>query len=80
MNGFNTEYFRTRYDTDEISKVLCNLAMENPDADIIAECDEAIFHLKAIAQNPYNKEYFRTLFRVLEILTNKHEDIVFKEE
>ena len=80
MSKISDVEYLSRYSANEISKVLCELAMENPDAGIIAECDEAIYYLKTIAENPYNKEHFRTLFRVLEILTHKHEDIIFKEE
>lgn len=78
MSEFNTEIFY-RYGTDEMSKVLCNLAMENPDADIIAECDEAIYEVLQLGKHG-NRHYLMTLFRVLEILTHKHEDIIFKEE
>ena len=78
MSEFNTEYL-TEYSTDEMSKVLCNLAMDNPNDEIIAECDEAIFEMSLLGKNG-NRHYMMTLFRVLEILTHTHEDIIFKEE
>jgi len=40
-------------------------------ADITAEKEdvvEALYHLKAVCENPYNKDYFRTFYNILDEL------------
>ena len=63
----------TIYYPDEIAETLCKLAFDFPDEKTIKECTEALHDLRAIAENPYNKDYFRTLYKVLETLVNVNE-------
>lgn len=55
-----------RYYPDEIAEKLCYLANEGKDGKIYDECTEALYQLLATAQNPYNADYYRTLYKVLE--------------
>ncbi len=58
----------------EIAETICNLAYDTPSQEKIDACTEAIYDLMAIAQNEYNKDYFRTMYEVLEALTSAHGD------
>ena len=54
--NFNVEY---------VSDTLCKMArLENN----INDVEKALEHIKAIAQNEYNPEYFRTLVEVLSTI------------
>lgn len=63
----------TIYYSDEIAETLCKLAFDFPDEKTVKECAEALHDLRAIAENPYNKDYFRILYKVLETLVNVSE-------
>ena len=54
------------FDTEYIADFLCKLAMREKDT---KEIEEALYHLKAIAQNEYNEENFRTLLKVLKSIS-----------
>lgn len=50
------------FDVENVSETLCKMAMlENN----IEDMQKALEYLKAIAQNEYNQDYFRTLLKVL---------------
>lgn len=79
MSEFNVEIY-----PDEIAEALCDLAARGKEADeqllvgkpgliVLNECEKAISHLKATAENPYNFEYFRTLYKVLEEIVKTNE-------
>lgn len=53
---------------EEIAKKICELAFDDPEEKTIEECTEALCQLKAIAENPYNSDYYRVFYRVLEAL------------
>lgn len=65
----NAENFNVIYYPDEIAEILCNLAFDNPNQEIINDCEEALFQLKMTADNPYNSDYYRTLYQVFEKIT-----------
>ena len=57
------------YATDEISEQLCRLAEGyngDPDEQTVKETECALYHIRAMAENPYNNEYWRTLWKVLQ--------------
>lgn len=55
---FNTEY---------VARYLCKMAnMESA----TNEMEKALYDLKAMAQNKYNSDYWRTLVKVLDEITN----------
>ena len=56
---------------NEIAEKLCNLAMENPDEKTVAECSDALYNLKAIAENSYNSDCYKVLYQVLEKIMNR---------
>ncbi len=62
-----------QYYPQEIAETLCKLADGEADGKPVEECTEALYQLKAIAENPYNSDYYRTLYKVLERLTERHE-------
>lgn len=79
MSEFNVEIY-----PDEIAEALIALAARGKEADeqflvgkpwliVLNECEKAISHLKATAENPYNLEYFRTLYKVLEEIVKTNE-------
>ena len=39
---------------------------EDEEEQIKADIENAIYHLKAIAQNEYNADYFRTFYNILQ--------------
>ncbi len=60
---------------DEIAKILYNLSEDMDAQDYeeekekeIAELEEALYQLRAMAQNEYNKDYWRTLWNALQNL------------
>lgn len=55
------------FDTQEQAEFLCKLAMREKDT---KEIEKALYHIKAIAQNKYNDEYFRTFLKVLKSISN----------
>lgn len=57
---------------DEIAVVLCELATNEYDAQTEKDVEQAVYHLMAAAQNEKNADYFRTLYRVLECITQKN--------
>lgn len=65
----NVNIWGDNYSTEEVAKTLCKLAQE-PDEAISKDCDEAIFYLKCIADNEYNNDCFRTMWKVLMKITS----------
>ena len=64
----NIEYY-----PEELAVTLCKIAYDKPDKDLITACTEALYELKAMAENPYNSDYFRTFYRLLERIVNVSE-------
>jgi hypothetical protein len=60
------------FDTQYIAIRLCELADPNKkflSLSNIKEIEKALYHLKTIAENEYNQEYFRTLLKVLKSIS-----------
>lgn len=60
------------YYPDDIANALFDLAGIEPTADLFEKLENAIYHFKCIAENPYNNDYFRTFYKILEKMTDKH--------
>lgn len=58
------------YCPDEIANTLCKIAFDHPDKDVAKQCEDALYQLKAITENPYNSDFYRTLYKVLEAVTH----------
>ena len=61
------------YDSGDISEKLIELSnlrpnAEDPDA-LYKDVEEALYQINAIAQNPYNKDFYRVLYNVLLAIT-----------
>lgn len=56
------------YCSEDITEKLLNIA-EIKDEEIKEELTEAIYQLKAMAENPYNSDYWRILYNVLLKIT-----------
>ncbi len=56
-----------QYYPDDIAQALCKIVDVTSEAEI-NDCTEALYQLKAIAQNKYNSDYYRTLYAVLSKL------------
>lgn len=58
---------------ENVAVCLCQLADPNNKKFLkfstIKEIERVLYHLKTIAENPYNDDYFRTLLKVLENIT-----------
>lgn len=58
------------YCPDDIANVLCKLSVkddvERLTEDTVRDVTDAIYYLKACAENEYNAEMFRTLCKVLD--------------
>ena len=50
----------------ELSKDMDFLDYEEEKKQILSDLENALYYLKAVAKNPYNAEYFRTLYKILE--------------
>lgn len=58
---------------EEIAEALCNLAYDNPTTEVINGCKDGLLGLLALAQNPYNPEGYRVLYKVLETIVDVQE-------
>ena len=58
------------YGSEDIARVICDLAGID-DEDTYKECEEAIYDLKCICENKYNRDCYRTLWEALQQLTEK---------
>lgn len=56
------------YDCNDIVEKLLNLANLKGDEQLGEELLDALYYVKTVAQNPYNKDYFRVLYNVLLII------------
>lgn len=52
----------------ELAKDMDYMDYEEEKEQILANLEDALYDLLAIAQNEYNKESYRTLYRILERL------------
>ena len=57
------------YDTGDIAEKLIELSNLDVSEELKTELDNALFELKAMAENPYNKDYYRVLYNVLLVIT-----------
>lgn len=68
MTKINYDYY-----PDEIAECICKLAyVDDPNGEIQKSCEDAIYHMKNIAENPFNSEFFRTFYNILVAVTEKH--------
>ncbi len=59
--------FRCEYCAEEITEALAKAAgREDLDGRERGEVEDAVSWLEAAAENPYNHDYFRTLYRLME--------------
>lgn len=63
-------------DTETTAKVLYQLSIDMDYSDYketqaqdLKDIEECLYHLKAICQNEYNHDYFRTFARCLDLIT-----------
>ena len=64
------ENYGSEYYPGEIAEALCDLCKREelgykPDGQAYEDCIEALYQLKAICENDYNSEFYRTLYKVL---------------
>ena len=62
-------------DINEIANILYNNTLDMDANDYIenkeheiAQLEEALYHIKAIAENDYNQDYWRTFWNALQLL------------
>lgn len=72
MKGVHKVHNIYEYDSDDIAKVLCKLAGFDEDGKEFTDCEQAIYDLKCTKENPYNSDFYRTLWDVLQILTDNY--------
>ena len=60
------------YSSEDIAKVICKLSGNAEDGKTYEDCELAIYDLKCVCENPYNSDFFRTLWKTLQQLTEKH--------
>lgn len=58
--------FIKKHYPEDIAEALCKAAQITPDEKTRAELEDAIYDAMAGAENEYNAEYHRTLYRLLE--------------
>ena len=64
LDGYNIDNY-------DITALICKLAGIK-DNKYITDIDEVIYQLLAHAQNPYNKDYWRTFYNALILITDKY--------
>lgn len=52
----------------ELSKDMDFMDYEDEKEQILSDLENALYYLKAVSENKYNSEYFRTFYRLLERL------------
>jgi len=57
------------YSIDDIAEKLIQLSNLEQVQEIKEDLEKALSHLKAVAQNEYNSDYFRTFYNVLSIIS-----------
>lgn len=57
------------YDCCDIAEKLVELSNLPDDGQLKNELTDALYYLKAVAENPYNSDYHRVLFNVLLVIT-----------
>lgn len=57
------------YDCCDIAEKLVELSNLPDDGQLKSELIDALYYLKAVAENPYNSDYHRVLFNVLLVIT-----------
>ena len=60
------------YYPDDIANTLFDLAEIEPTEACFEKLENAIYHFETIAENPYNNDYFRLFYKILEKITDKH--------
>lgn len=70
LSGSSNNYYPS-----EIANRLCNFSECSVDEGIRIESElqDAIYQLKAIAENPYNSDYWRVLWNALQNMTEARE-------
>lgn len=58
------------YDIKDVSDRLNELSNLYLSEDLMTELDNAVFELKSMAQNQYNKDCYRVLYNVLLVITD----------
>lgn len=58
--------FIKKHYPEDIAEALCKAAQITPDEKTSAELEDAIYAALARAENEYNSDYHRTLYRLLE--------------
>ena len=63
------------YDCNDIAERLLELAgLDDSDGELGKELLDALYYVKAAAQNPYNCDYYRILYNVLLTIAEKESD------
>lgn len=65
--------FTIEYYPEDVAECLCLIAFNNPSRRTIMECTDGLLRLLAAAQNPYNPECYRVLYKVLETIVDVQE-------
>ena len=64
--------FEKNYYLDDITTALINCSGKQYEPEQAEQMEEALYQLKAIAENPYNSDSYRTLYKLLEDITEQH--------
>lgn len=59
------------YDCNDIAESLIKLSGLEDDGQLGKELLDALYQIKAMAQNPYNSDYYRVLYNVLLKITSR---------
>lgn len=63
-------YHRSYYDTDDITSAL--LAISGAPNESREELENAVYYLKAAAQNEYNNDSFRVIYNIMLMIAEKN--------
>ena len=67
-NNFNIEKYPQEIANKlyELAKDMDYMDYEEEKEEILRDLENALYYLKAICENPYNNDYFRTFYKILE--------------
>lgn len=64
--------FDKNYYPDDITTALINCGSNQYTPEQVKQIVDALYQLQAIAENPYNSDYYRVFYRLLEDITETH--------
>ena len=66
-----------KFYSDDIATCLCRLANIEPTGKTWEDIEEALYSLRAIASNEYNRDIYRVLWNCLQEVAENNQDLIY---